>query len=545
MKTALSILLSFAATLAMGQDCSDLFISEYVRGSGNNAALELYNPTPNAIDLSTYSVGRFRDGSGTPMLLSLSGTIQPYDTYVVTLDKRDPNGTGFEQPISPILEALSDTFVNPVYVQANSPFYFNGDDAVPLFNGDPNNPSNLIDLIGRIGEDPGTAWSDANGVWWTTDHTLYRKPTVLHGDSDGLDVFMVEAEWDSLPEDDFSGLGWHNCLCGSAANVVFAPSTASICDEFGFGSHLSEMHDIGPIVVEAYYDTFRIIDIIDLPAGITAETDVMNTADVNGPYGYWSNSGIPPNQSTVQGTLSMSASQATINGLLNGGPNNDGIYPIKVVVDKRIAMTVPDISFIVGNGTWTNDAPTPIDNDTVNISLQIENCGGQPCVSIENVLFAGLNSNYTVNDSPQTLLGAPSGGVFIGPGINGDSFDPNVAGIGSHGISYVFLDGNGCVGAYSLCTDVSLTVGGGNNDLDQLDVSVYPNPSTGAYALSMPDNLVGSAYSIHAYDGGIIDAGVINKRLFMVNIEAQSAGNYLLSIQTPTGVYEKSLIKVE
>jgi hypothetical protein len=191
------------------QDCSELFISEYVTGSGNNRALELYNPTNAAIDLSQYSVGRFRDGSGTPMLVALAGTIAAKGTYVVVVDKRDPNGTGLETPVDAALQAVADTFVNPVYVQANSPFYFNGDDAVPLIKG----TSTLLDIVGKIGEDPGTAWSDANGTWWTVDHTLIRKPGIMKGDANGLDDFLPEVEWDSLPNNTFTNLGWHDCAC--------------------------------------------------------------------------------------------------------------------------------------------------------------------------------------------------------------------------------------------------------------------------------------------------------------------------------------------
>lgn len=202
-------------SIALAQDCSELFISEYVVGSGNNRALELYNPTQNDIDLSTYKVGRFRNGSGTPMLLDLAGTIPSLSTYVIVVDKQDPNGTGFDAPVDLALAAVADTFVNGIYIEANSPFYFNGDDAVPLFNGPATDPANLIDVVGRIGEDPGTAWSDANGTWWTTDKTLIRKPTVLQGDANGLDEFLPEMEWDSLPENTFTELGWHDCDCQS------------------------------------------------------------------------------------------------------------------------------------------------------------------------------------------------------------------------------------------------------------------------------------------------------------------------------------------
>ena len=42
--------------LTFGQN--DLFFSEYVEGWANNKALEIYNPTPNTIDLSNYSISR-------------------------------------------------------------------------------------------------------------------------------------------------------------------------------------------------------------------------------------------------------------------------------------------------------------------------------------------------------------------------------------------------------------------------------------------------------------------------------------------------------
>ena len=40
----------------IAQDCSDLFISEYVEGPAQNNAIEIYNPTSSSIDLSGYSI---------------------------------------------------------------------------------------------------------------------------------------------------------------------------------------------------------------------------------------------------------------------------------------------------------------------------------------------------------------------------------------------------------------------------------------------------------------------------------------------------------
>ncbi|MGE0637918.1 MAG: lamin tail domain-containing protein [Bacteroidia bacterium] len=213
-KLILSSALTLTALFTYAQGCTDLFISEYVVGSNNNRALEIYNPTPNPINLANYKVGRFRDGASNPMLLSLSNTLQPYETWVVTVDKRDENQPcpGLECAVDSVLQALTDTFVNPVYSQSNSPFYFNGDDAVILSDAA---GTLIIDLVGKIGEDPGTAWSDTSGGWWTTKHTLVRKSNVLDGVKVNPSEFLVMTEWDSLPENTFDQLGFHTCDCST------------------------------------------------------------------------------------------------------------------------------------------------------------------------------------------------------------------------------------------------------------------------------------------------------------------------------------------
>lgn len=220
-KTLLTSFVALGVLSANAQNCSDIIISEYLEGSGSNKAIELYNASPNPIDLGAgnYSMGRERNGNGIPMLLPITGTIQPYQTRVFSLDKRDPNGVGTEVPVADALQAVTDTFVNPIYVEANSPFYFNGDDAFYLVKGG----VTLVDMLGKAAQDPGGGWSvpgDPNTRWWTTDQTLVRKRTVLRGVSASPDVFDPSLEWDSLPEDTFDSLGFHICDCELLAKVA-------------------------------------------------------------------------------------------------------------------------------------------------------------------------------------------------------------------------------------------------------------------------------------------------------------------------------------
>lgn len=64
--------------------------------------------------------------------------------------------------------------------------------------------------------------------------------------------------------------------------------------------------------------------------------------------------------------------------------------------------------------------------------------------SLPAVNFFGLNANYQEDDGAVSLDGVPEGGFFSGPGIIDNTFNPSLAGDGSHVIVYSFTDANGC-----------------------------------------------------------------------------------------------------
>jgi Lamin Tail Domain/Secretion system C-terminal sorting domain len=217
MKKAL-LFFGLLASTAYAQDCSKLFISEYVEGWSNNKALEIYNPTNQAIDLSEYFVARYSNGSASATVanaVQLSGTVQPHDVFVAALDKQDPAGSGQEAALWDSLIARADGFFSPVYNTSNA-FYWNGNDAVMLAKGTlPASSSanvttsvgfQIIDIFGKIGEDPsGGSWTTTApyntgvGVGVTEDHSLIRKSTVLKGVTAQVTVFNALGEYDSIP----------------------------------------------------------------------------------------------------------------------------------------------------------------------------------------------------------------------------------------------------------------------------------------------------------------------------------------------------------
>ncbi len=52
--------------------------------------------------------------------------------------------------------------------------------------------------------------------------------------------------------------------------------------------------------------------------------------------------------------------------------------------------------------------------------------------------------NVCISATTVALSGTPSGGSFSGPGVTGNSFNPSVAGLGTHTIIYSYTDANGC-----------------------------------------------------------------------------------------------------
>jgi gliding motility-associated-like protein len=64
-------------------------------------------------------------------------------------------------------------------------------------------------------------------------------------------------------------------------------------------------------------------------------------------------------------------------------------------------------------------------------------------IVVNAVTFNGNYGPYCIGDTPVTLSAIPTGGTFAGAGINGNTFDPKAAGVGSHNIIYTYSLGGG------------------------------------------------------------------------------------------------------
>jgi hypothetical protein len=249
MKKFFSIAISLVLANNLFSQCNELFFSEYLEGSGNNKALEIYNPTGNPIDLGSYRMIRYDNGN----ITASENAIQPLPagvfipargTYVIALNLTDPNGVDQSQPIDVALQAKADTLLSdgcgtePGNIRT---MCFNGDDALTL-EKNVDGTWIKVDIFACIGERPsnsnGTfsptgAWTDlppfssipANYTtaefgpyffrYWTQDQTLVRKANIEGGVTvnPAPETFNPSVQWDSLPENTFDSLGFHTCVC--------------------------------------------------------------------------------------------------------------------------------------------------------------------------------------------------------------------------------------------------------------------------------------------------------------------------------------------
>jgi autotransporter-associated beta strand protein len=185
---------------------TDLFISEYVEGSANNKYIEVFNGTTSSVNLSDYKLRLFSNGVSTPSQdVGLSGTLASGATIVYA-------------------NAAATVYAGAVTV--NAAVNFNGNDAIGLYKV---STSSYVDIFGRIGEDPGTAWT--GGGLSTLDRTLVRKATVSSGitanPAYGFPT-LTSTYWTGYNQNDVSDLGQHTFTGASTPSFITGYNSLSV-----------------------------------------------------------------------------------------------------------------------------------------------------------------------------------------------------------------------------------------------------------------------------------------------------------------------------
>ncbi|KQC03899.1 MAG: hypothetical protein APR54_02240 [Candidatus Cloacimonas sp. SDB] len=182
-------------------DAPALFFSEYIEGSNNNKALEIYNASGIEVDLTEFVIlGNYNGNPWSEAYTFEEGTmLAADDVYVIAND----------QAWEEILDVADVTLAygDPWYTTA-----FNGDDVRALAYVD-GADTTIVDIIGAYDlVDPGDGWEVAGIADATAEHTLVRKPEITEGNTDwaaSAGTNEDDSEWIVLPQNTFDYLGSH------------------------------------------------------------------------------------------------------------------------------------------------------------------------------------------------------------------------------------------------------------------------------------------------------------------------------------------------
>ncbi|MFY7707368.1 MAG: lamin tail domain-containing protein [Flavobacteriales bacterium] len=186
--------------------CQTLIISQYYEGTAFNKAIELYNTSNFPIDLDEYELFLYANGSvDITNAFAPLGILPGGETFLIVHPQADP-----------ALLAIADTTSNVVN--------FNGDDAIIL-------QENLvtIDVVGQVGEDPGTFWTIPAGT--TQDNSLIRFNYVTEPNAEWS---VTQNQYFSVPIAGFESLGNHDFLqCSNIPQMGFEISAISVDESIG------------------------------------------------------------------------------------------------------------------------------------------------------------------------------------------------------------------------------------------------------------------------------------------------------------------------
>ena len=221
-----------------------------------------------------------------------------------------------------------------------------------------------------------------------------------------------------------------------------------------------------------------------------------------------------------------------ISGQLGNDTVTNTMIPVQMMLSCQYQCPVPqiysggDLTICIGDsvmifGTYEQLANIYYDSlitsngcdSIIEITLTVNT---PPIVS-----FTGLDTTYCNVNSIVSLTGNPSGGSFSGPGTGVSVFNPSVAGLGTHTITYTYSDGTCTVIESQSVTVTNCT---GIDNLGLKGFKIYPNPSTGIINIETQElieirNTLGQL--IYKGMGGKIDLSGYGEGVYLVKVGAR------------------------
>jgi hypothetical protein len=221
---------------------------------------------------------------------------------------------------------------------------------------------------------------------------------------------------------------------------------------------------------------------------------------------------ISGNSTTIQynyADVNGCSASATQNITLTSAPSVSVVIPGTVCIDGGLVNLTgtPAGGIFSGTGVSGNTFdPTIAGLGTFNVSYTYTDLNGCAATVTQNVNVTSGSSPVVqpvlplcIDSSPVSFVYTPIGGSFSGNGVNGNTFNPTIAGVGNHQIVYSVTFTNGCIG-YDTITIVV-------NDLPQIIFSTPSQTCINGSAITLNGGLpLGGTYSGNGITGNVFSA---------------------------------------
>lgn len=173
-------------------------------------------------------------------------------------------------------------------------------------------------------------------------------------------------------------------------------------------------------------------------------------------------------------------------------------------------------------------------------------------IAVKNAVevnFTGLSDRYSLQDASVILTGTPQGGVFMGSGISGNTFNPLSASIGIHDISYSYTEPDGCNSTatkQAIVSNVSII----NNVRDELctdKFELFPTTATTNIIINFspcrPLDGVMALYDIQGQRKVVIKKGILRSEMIFFDVSDLVPGVYFIVVSADQKLSYQKFIK--
>ncbi|MBO0361038.1 T9SS type A sorting domain-containing protein [Hymenobacter sp. BT186] len=141
--------------------------------------------------------------------------------------------------------------------------------------------------------------------------------------------------------------------------------------------------------------------------------------------------------------------------------------------------------------------------------------------------------------------GTPAGGTYSGPGVTLNTFNPQVAGVGQHTITYTYADPNGCTATTTAVLEVR-TILSRLAARNAALLSVYPNPASGLVQLGWSGaSSVPATVVVTNALGQVVRTEAVRLSATapaQLDVRQLPAGAYVVRVQLPQNAITRTLL---